>query len=1021
MAQVTRYAARRYRWAEPARLPARKMEETLRARIFASVVALFALSCAHAARGADSASTAPQFAQSAFGEMRWRLIGPFRGGRTVGLAGIPSQPSVFYIGVNDGGVWKTTDYGQTWQPIFDGQPTGSIGTIAIAPSDPNIIYVGSGEGLRRPDLSTGDGIYKSTDAGKTWVHLGLRDGQQIGSLLVDPTNPDRVFAAVLGHPYGPNAERGVYRSLDGGLSWKKVLYKDENTGAIELEFAPGNSEKIYADMWASRNLPWETGGDVVNGAAGSGLFVSSDGGDSWQQLSKGLPAWPQGLGRIGFDVAPTDPDRMYAMVDSLDATGVYRSDDAGVSWRRVNAESRISGRGSDFAWVRVAPNNPDQIFVSNTSTYRSDDGGLSFTAIKGAPGGDDYHATWINPLHPEIIALTSDQGATISVNGGATWSSWYNQPTAQFYHVITDNRFPYWVYGGQQESGSAGVASRGNDGQITEREWHPVGAEEYGYIAPDPLDPNIVFGGKLSRFNWTTGQVQDVSPVVSGTSYRVRRTAPVIFSPTNPHALYFAANVLFKTVDGGHSWTVVSPDLSRPHPEKVAVVGPFAPGPLARRGVIYSVALSPLQDGVIWAGTDDGLIWRTADGGKHWSNVTPPALISWSKVAQLEASHFDARTAYAAVNRFRSDDLRPYIYRTRDGGRTWRLVVNGLPDNAAANTVREDPVRRGLLYAGTERAVYVSFDDGDRWQPLQLNLPSTSMRDLTVHGDDLVVGTHGRSFWILDDVTPLRQLNTAVIASPAFLFSPQTAIRIQRDQYSDTPLPPEVPAGQNPPDGAIVDYYLSDHASGTVTLSIYNSSNRLVRRYASDERLTVPTQGLRVPTYWVREPQQLSAMPGMHRFVWDMRYPTPDATSFDYPISAIFHDTPPVPQGPLALPGTYTVRMTWGGKTYERPLIVKMDPRVKTSQAGLAAQYALAQSIASAMRADYDALKRARDKAHGNASAVADDLDSLNGDLAGLLTAVDGADAWPTRQQLAAFAALEQQLTADEKKVDAQP
>jgi photosystem II stability/assembly factor-like uncharacterized protein len=992
----------------------------LRAGTIGTLVAIFAIAGAVQARGAESPSAAPQFAQSTYAEMRWRMIGPYRGGRTVALAGIPTQPSVFYIGVNDGGVWKTTDYGQTWQPIFDGQPTGSIGAIAIAPSDPNIIYVGSGEGLRRPDLSTGDGIYKSTDAGKSWVHLGLQDGQQIGALLVDPTNPERVFAAVLGHPHGPNSERGVFRSLDGGATWQKVLYKDENTGAIDLEFAPGNPRKIYADLWASRQLPWESGGDVVNGA-GSGLFVSTDGGDSWQPLTKGLPTWAQGLGRIGFDVAPSDPNRMYAMVDSLDATGVYRSDDAGASWRRVNAESRVSGRGSDFAWVHVAPQNPDQIYVSNTSTYRSDDGGATFSAIKGAPGGDDYHATWINPLHPEIIALTSDQGATISVNGGATWSSWYNQPTAQFYHVITDNRFPYWVYGGQQESGSAGVASRGNDGQITVREWHPVGAEEYGYIAPDPLDPNIVFGGKLSRFNWTTGQVQDVSPVVRGTSYRVRRTAPVIFSPTNPHALYFAANVLFKTVDSGHSWTVVSPDLSRPHPAKPAVVGPFAPEPLARRGVIYSVALSPLQDGVIWAGTDEGLIWRTADGGKHWSDITPPALTSWSKIAQLEASHFDVRTAYAAVSRFRVDDLHPYIYRTHDAGKTWQLVVNGLPDNASADTVREDPVRRGLLYAGTERAVYVSFDDGDRWQSLQLNLPATSMRDLTVHGDDLVVGTHGRSFWILDDVTPLRQLNSSALSNQAFLFNPQTAYRMQRDQNTDTPLPPEISAGQNPPDGAILDYLLPERANGTVTLAIYDSSNRLVRRYSSDEQLSVPTQGLRVPTYWVREPQQLSALPGMHRFVWDLCYPAPAATSFDYPISAIDHDTPPVPQGPLAVPGSYNVRMTWGGKTYERRLIVKMDPRVKTSQAGLEVQSALAQSIAALMSADFDALKRARDKSHGASSAVADDLDSINSGLAGLLAAVDGADDRPTRQQQAAFSALERQLVADEKKVDAQP
>jgi photosystem II stability/assembly factor-like uncharacterized protein len=505
---------------------------------------------------------------------------------------------------------------------------------------------------------------------------------------------------------------------------------------------------------------------------------------------------------------------------------------------------------------------------------------------------------------------------------------------------------------------------------------------------------------------------------VSGTSYRVRRTAPVIFSPTNPHALYFAANVLFKTLDSGHSWTVVSPDLSRPHPEKLSVVGPFAPGPLARRGVIYSVALSPVHDGVIWAGTDDGVIWRTADGGKHWSDVTPPALTSWSKVTQLDASHFDALTAYASVSRFRADDLRPYIYRTHDGGKTWRLVVNGLPDNASTDTVREDPVRRGLLYTGTERAVYVSFDDGDEWQSLQLNLPSTSMRDLTVHGDDLIVGTHGRSFWILDDVTPLRQLNASVVAAPAFLFAPQTAIRIQRDQYTDTPLPPEESAGQNPPDGAVIDYILPANASGAVSLAIFDASNRLVRRYSSAEVLTVPTQGLRVPTYWVREPQQLSAAPGMHRFVWNLRYPTPAATSFDYPISAIYHDTPPVPQGPLALPGTYSVRLTWGGRTHARPLIVKMDPRVKIAQAGLGAQFALSQKITVAMRTDYDALQRARAKSNGQQNLTADDLDALNGDLAGLLGSVDGSDAWPTTQQQSAFAALEQRLSADVKKVD---
>ncbi len=940
-----------------------------------------------------AAQTAPpQFQQSSYGEMRWRLIGPFRGGRTVALAGIPAQPNAFYMGVNDGGVWKTTDFGQTWQPIFDGQPTGSIGALAIAPSNPDVIYVGSGEGLRRPDLSTGDGIYKSTDAGRTWVHLGLRDGQQIGSLIVDPADPNRVFAAVLGHPFGPNAERGVFRSVDGGQTWQKVLYKDENVGAIDLEFAPGNANKIYADMWASRAAPWENGG---GDGPGSGLYVSTDGGDSWHQLTQGLPTWQQGLGRIGFTVAPSDPNRMYALVDAKDASGLYRSDDAGETWRRVKSDDRITDRGSDFAWVRVAPDDENRIYINDTSTYRSDDAGQTLTAFKGAPGGDDYHSTWINPLNPSIIALASDQGATISANGGATWSSWYNQPTAQFYHVSTDNRFPYWVYGGQQESGSAGVESRGNDGEITFREWHPVGAQEYGYIAPDPLNPNIVYGGKVTRFDWTTGQVQDVSPVViRGGAYRMLRTEPVMFSPTDPHTLFFAANVLYKTTNGGHSWTIISPDLSRPKPDKPAVVGPFSPGPLARRGVIYALAPSPIRDGLIWAGTDDGLIWKTSDGGKSWSNVTPSCLTSWSKVAQLDASHFDPATVYAAINRFRLDDLRPYIYRSRDAGKTWTLITNGLPDNASVNVVREDPQRRGLLYAGTERAVYVSFDDGGRWQPLQLNLPATSMRDLTVHGDDLVVATHGRSFWILDDVTPLRQLTAAVEASYAYLFAPEVAYRIRRDQNTDTPLPPEFPAGQNPPDGAIIDYYIGAESSGPVKLAVYDRTGALVRGYSSADTPTVPTQHLPVPTYWVGEPQALSASAGMHRFVWDLHYPTPPAAAFDYPISAIYRETPPEPQGPVALPGTYTIRLTAGGRTYSRTLEVKMDPRVTSTPAQLAAQSRLAHAIAAAI--DQEAAAREHARSH-------DALDAIDSELASLLEAVDGADREPTVQQWGAY------------------
>ncbi|HEV2352209.1 MAG TPA: glycoside hydrolase [Terriglobia bacterium] len=899
------------------------------------------------------AARAQQFNHNLYSEMQWRMIGPFRGGRTVAATGVPGQPNVFYIAAVDGGVWKTTDSGRVWKPIFDGQPTGSVGAIAVAASDPNVIYVGSGEGLQRPDLSTGDGIYKSTDGGRTWKHLGLSDGQQISRIVVDPRDPDRVFVAVLGHPYGANEERGVFRSIDGGTTWQKVLYKDENTGAIDLAFDPWDSQTIYAALWAGRRPPWTTGG-TINGP-GSGLYKSTDGGDTWKQLKGGLPTSAKGLGRIGLGIAPSDPKRIYALVDIPRQCGLFRSSDAGDTWERVNSEERICGRGDDFAGVQVDPQNKDLIYVANTSTYKSTDAGQKFIAIKGAPGGDDYHTIWINPQDSRIILLGSDQGATITVNGGETWSSWYNQPTAQFYHVITDNRFPYWVYGGQQESGSAAVASRGNDGEITFREFHPVGVEEYGYVAPDPLNPNIIYGGKVTRFDWTTGQVQDVSPLVlrSG-QYRFNRTAPLLFSPADPHLLFLGANVLFETINGGHSWHAVSPDLTRQDPGTPSNLGIFSTLDQSRRkhrGVIYSIGASFNNVNIIWIGTDDGLIQVTRDAGKTWKNVTPPALTPWSKVAQIEASHFDLTTAYAAVNRLRLDDLHPYIYRTHDGGKTWQAINKGLSDNAPVNTVREDPERRGLLFAGTENSVYVSFNDGDQWQPLQLNLPHTSMRDLAIHGDDLIVGTHGRSFWILDDITPLRQMSGEVANSQAHLFSPQVAYRIQRDTNTDTPLPPEEPAGKNPPDGALLDYYLKSATSGPVRLEILSHSGELVRRFSStDTPEAVNEAEMNVPTYWVKPSRVLSAKAGMHRFVWDLRYPPPESARHNYPISAIYQETPRGPLGPTAPPGQYTVKLTVGTRTFTQSLVVKMDPRVKTSAAGLAQKFALETKIMESMK-----------------------------------------------------------------------
>jgi photosystem II stability/assembly factor-like uncharacterized protein len=1000
-----------------------------------------------------------QILPSLYANLQWRCIGPFRGGRTVAATGVPGNPNLFYIGVNNGGVWKTTDAGRTWFPIFDGQPTGSIGALAVAPSNADIIYVGSGEGLRRPDLSTGDGIYKSSDSGKTWQHLGLRDGQQITNIIVDPQDPNRVFVAVLGHPYGPNSERGVFRSTDGGGTWQKILYKDDDTGATDLAFDPQNPQILYTDMWSSRRPPWTTG-SPLEGHSG-GLFKSTDGGETWNPLSKGLPTNAQGLGRIGFGISPSSPNRIYALVDAApEVGGLYRSDDAGESWQRVNHEERIWGRGSDFAWVRVSPENPDIIYICNTSTYRSTDAGVNFTAIKGAPGGDDYHTVWINPENPRIILLAADQGATITVNGGETWSSWYNQPTAQFYHVITDNQFPYWVYGGQQESGSAGIASRSDWGEITFRDWHPVGTEEYGYVAPDPLHPNLIYGGKATRFDLITGQTQDVSPVILRTGkYRFNRTAPLIFSPAAPHTLYLGSNVLFKSSDAGHSWQIISPDLTREDPGVPPNIGSLIaddPAQGKHRGVIYSLAPSPLDANLIWAGTDDGLIWLSRDGGQNWREVSPPGLTAWSKIAQLDASHFDPNGVYAAVNRFRLDDLHPYIYRSHDGGQTWEKITNGLPDDASVNVVREDPVRQGLLFAGTERAIYVSFNDGDSWQSLQLNLPATSMRDLVVHGDDLVVGTHGRSFWILDDITALRQLTGLTAAAPAFLFRPGVAYRVRRNVNTDTPLPPEEPAGKNPPNGAIIDYNLQSTASAPVKLEIIDADGKIVRSFSSTDKpeATLEQLGreLNVPLYWIQPPQILSAAAGAHRFVWDLRTAPPASLRHEYPISAIAHDTPRLPLGPAVMPGMYTVKLDVAGQTYNQPLEIKMDPRITAPLDQLDQQFRLASRICEALNASFASLGQVRavraqlrDLEHqapqgqvaeairaldqkvtpleGAAAGFGqsghpDSFAQLNGQFGQMLGVVDGADAAPTQTAQETTGDLQRALSALQNQWD---
>ena len=929
--------------------------------------------------------------------MRWRNIGPFRGGRTVGATGVRSQPNVFYIGVNNGGVWKTNDYGRTWKPIFDSQPTGSIGDIAVSQSNPNIIYAASGEGLQRPDLSVGDGVYKSIDGGSSWRNMGLGDAQQLASIIVDPTDPNRIFVAALGHPYGANTERGVFRSLDGGETWQRVLYKDENTGAIQVAFDPKDPQTIYADMWAARQGPWENGAWT---GPGSGLFKSTDGGTSWKPLATGLPTIAQGLGRIGIGIAESNPKIIYATVEAKNELGgIYRSDDAGETWRRLTGDGRLWGRGSDFAEVRPHPHDPETVYVANTGSYVSTDGGKTFRGFKGAPGGDDYHRIWINPDRPEVMLVAADQGAIVTVNGGETWSSWYNQATAQFYHVSTDNQFPYWVYGGQQESGSAGVASRGDYGAITWRDWRTVGAEEYGYVAADPLDPNIIIGGKLTRFDKRTGQVQNIAPEpVRRGSYRFLRTAPVLFSPVDPHVLYYAGNVLFKTTTGGKSWQVISPDLSREKnsvPPSIGIYRDPSMESMPRRGVIYTVAPSFKNVNTIWAGTDDGLIHLTRDGGRKWTNVTPPELTSWSKVSLMEASHYDDETAYAAINRFRLDDLRPHIYRTHDSGKTWKRIVNGIPANEVVNAVREDPKRKGMLYASTERSVYFTLDDGENWLPLRLNMPATSVRDIVVHEDDLVAGTHGRSFWILDNLTPLRQLNVILAAAGDHLFKPQVTSRVRRSVNTDTPIPPDEPMGQNPPDGAMIDYILDTEAYGPLTLEIFDAKRKLVRRFSSaDKPEAIDETKQAYPTYWFRTPRILPSKPGMQRFIWDLHFPPPEGFPRTFPISAIYRDTPSEPEGPLVPPGTYTVRLSVGTKQMEQPLEIRMDPRVKSSPSDI-------RKMFEASYRCYENISKIR------ALPKNAESDKLAGEFLELMKITEEADVAPTTQAMEAIMKLD--------------
>jgi photosystem II stability/assembly factor-like uncharacterized protein len=881
--------------------------------------------------------------------MRWRSIGPFRAGRVSAVAGVPTEKNIYYIGTPGGGVWKTTDAGQTWNPIFDSEHVASIGAMAVADSDPNLVFVGTGE------QTQGNGVYKSADAGKTWTNIGLQQTHVITGLIVDPKDPNIIIVGAQGDVKSGD-QRGIFRTTDGGKNWQRVFYKDEHTAVMNVEVAPDDPKILYATSWVLRSGP-RTPGQANKAQQDAGIYKSTDEGVTWTEIAgKGLPA--ESWGRVGVAVAPgSQGNTVFAIVTQ----GLFKSEDGGANWVQITKDPRIVGN-SYFARVFVDPKNPQAIYIAQTTMYRSLDGGKTFDGFYGAPSGDDIHLIWINPLDTRNMLLGVDQGAIVSVTGGETWSSWYNQPTGQFYHVTTDDKFPYYVYAAQQDSGTAAVASRSDYGEITYRDWEPTGGFEFSFIAPDPLNPNHVYiggwYGSVLRFDRVTGQIVHV--LLRSGKYRTAGMAPIAFSPHDPHALYAGANYLLKTTDGGVNWTEVSPDLTvKPQPAN-APAGESGPRP-PNRGVITTIALSALKDGEIWAGTNNGLIHLTRDG-KTWQNVTPAGLPERCTIEAIEASHLDPGTAYATV--IAQQDLRPYAFRTRDFGATWQPISAGLPDNAVMRVVRDDAERKGLLYAGTETGAWVSFDDGDHWQSLQLNLPTTPVRDIVVHGNDLAIATYGRSLWILDDLSPLRQIDPKG-SDVARLLKPAKAVRTRWDMNQDTPLPTETPAGKNPPDGAIIDYYLPASASGEVKLAIYDSRNELVREFSSTPQPIDPTPP-NVPSYWFAPPTALTKNQGHNRFVWDLRYATPKALHYGYYGSeldyieytladhAIPGETPrEQPQGPFIVPGQYTVVLNVGGKEYRQPLSVTLDPRVHVSQADLQQQLDTEKSISAQMAVTY--------------------------------------------------------------------
>ena len=974
---------------------------------------------------------------STLNSLSWRLIGPFRGGRALAVTGVPGEPEHFYFGAVDGGVWESTNAGRTWNPIFDREPDASIGAIAVAPSSPKTIYVGTGEADMRSNIAYGRGMYKSADGGKTWTHIGLDDTRQIGKILVDPRDANVVYVAALGHQYGPNADRGVFKTTDGGASWKKVLYKDDNTGAIDLSMDPSHPDTVYASLWQTRRPPWNT--YPPSNGPGSGLYKSTDGGTTWTQLTNGLP---KRVGHVGISVSPANPSRVYAQVDSpsdIESGGVYRSNDAGATWIHEaggKAQVRLWQRGWYFGGITADPKNSDVVYVMNTATYRSIDGGKTFNAIKGTPGGDDYHTLWISPDDPNRMVLGSDQGTIVSVDYAKTWSSWFNQPTAQFYHVATDNRFPYWVYGAQQDSGAMAVRSQSIHTNLTDEDWRPINVGgENGNIAANPLKLGKLFGGSdtVTYEDFDTGSNQVIDPTLKfpDTVWRHTWTLPLVVSPVDKRALYTSRQQIFRTRDEGNSWTIVSPDLTRTgdenHPKNLDPATIADSGGLPRRGVVYAIAPSPLRANLIWAGTDDGYVWVTQNGGGKWTNVTPPQLTPWSKVGIIEASHFNGARAYIAVDRHRLDDYAPYIYRTTDNGKSWNAITNGIPAGSFVNVVREDPKVQGLLYTGTERGMYVSFDDGAHWQPLQRNLPMTSIRDIDVHGDDLVVATHGRAFWIMDDMTPLRQMQR--VNGSAYLFAPQTTYRVRRaggggyNNLSDegTPIQLDEPQAPNSPAGLVIDYNLAGAAATPVVLEIADASGNVVRRYSSsDHPHDTDPSTVDISPWWITHDPVPSADPGAHRFVWDFHAKSPD--------------------GPMTPPGRYTVRLRVNGATYTQPATIVRDPNIPATVADLQAQYAFANAIEAKLAEITAAQTRAKSlkltKAQhdtliaGPKSGDPDDsvgkpaqdfmsLDYLTNAYGNLEGAVESDDGAPSADMKAGFAKLSATLAGTLAKLNA--